>query len=169
MSACFQAGKSRADQRLARCGNTSTASTTSTATINDTPLLEYQRAALAYRHRVAQHDALALIARVGIGAIFFLSGRTRVEGWLISVCCRWRTGPRQRRRAARNSLLRHARLPWRWVAGSRLDRALVATVLIASCARSAWARGVFSIKDGLVATCGGRQLATVGWYTRLRV
>ena len=64
MSACFQAGKSRADQRLARCGNTSTATTTKiTITIR-------------------QHDALALIARVGIGAIFFLSGRTRVEGWL---------------------------------------------------------------------------------------
>ena len=107
MSACFQAGKSRADQRLARCGSTST------ATISDTPLLEYQRAALAYRHRVAQHDALALIARVGIGAIFFLSGRTRVESWLISVCCRWRTGPRQRQRAAWNSLLRYARPPWR--------------------------------------------------------
>lgn len=25
---------------------------------------------------------LALIARLGIGAIFFLSGRTKVEGWL---------------------------------------------------------------------------------------
>ena len=87
MSTCFQAGKRRADQRLARCGSTST------ATISDTPLLEYQRAALAYRHRVAQHDALALIARMGIGAIFFLSGRTRVESWLILVFCRWQTGP----------------------------------------------------------------------------
>ena len=28
------------------------------------------------------HDALALIDRVAIGAIFFLSGRTKVEGWL---------------------------------------------------------------------------------------
>ena len=69
-SACFQPGEGRADQRLAGSGNTGTAST---ATISDTPLLEYQRAALAYRHRVAQHDALALISRVGIGAIFFLS------------------------------------------------------------------------------------------------
>ena len=32
--------------------------------------------------RLVPHDALALIARVGIGAIFFLSGRTKVEGWL---------------------------------------------------------------------------------------
>ena len=80
--ACFHAGKRRADQRLARCGSTSTATTTKiTITIR-------------------QHDALALISRVGIGAIFFLSGCTRVEGWLISVCCRWRTGPRQRQRAA---------------------------------------------------------------------
>ncbi|CAN5500549.1 DoxX family protein [soil metagenome] len=28
------------------------------------------------------HDALALIDRVAIAAIFFLSGRTKVEGWL---------------------------------------------------------------------------------------
>ena len=62
MSACFQAGKRRADQRLARGGNTSTATTT--------------------KITIRQHDALALIARVGIGAIFFLSSRTRVEGWL---------------------------------------------------------------------------------------
>ena len=60
---------------------------------------------------------------------------------------------------------------WRWVLGGRcsLNRALLALFLIASCARSAWARGVFSIKDGLVAPCGGRQLATEGWYTRMRV
>ena len=32
--------------------------------------------------RLVPHDALALIARVAIGAIFFLSGRTKVEGWL---------------------------------------------------------------------------------------
>ena len=61
-SACFQAGKRRADQRLARRGSTSTATTTTI--------------------RIRPHDALALTARVGIGAIFFLSGRTRVEGWL---------------------------------------------------------------------------------------
>src|SRR5512144_930195 len=28
------------------------------------------------------HDLLALTARVGIGAVFWLSGRTKVEGWL---------------------------------------------------------------------------------------
>ena len=68
MSTCFQAGKRRADQRLARCGSTSTATTT----------------------KIRQHDALALISRVGIGAIFFLSGCTKVEGRLISLCCCWR-------------------------------------------------------------------------------
>ena len=58
----FSGGQRSADQRLARRGNTSTATTTTI--------------------RIRQHDALALIARVGIGAIFFLSGRTKVEGWL---------------------------------------------------------------------------------------
>ncbi len=28
------------------------------------------------------HDLIALTARVGIGAVFWLSGRTKVEGWL---------------------------------------------------------------------------------------
>ena len=32
--------------------------------------------------RLVPHDALALIDRVGIAALFFLSGRTKVEGWL---------------------------------------------------------------------------------------
>ena len=32
--------------------------------------------------RLVPHDALALIDRVAIAAIFFLSGRTKVEGWL---------------------------------------------------------------------------------------
>ena len=32
--------------------------------------------------RLVPHDALALIDRIAIGAIFFLSGRTKVEGWL---------------------------------------------------------------------------------------
>ena len=32
--------------------------------------------------RLVPHDALALIDRVAIGTIFFLSGRTKVEGWL---------------------------------------------------------------------------------------
>ena len=33
-------------------------------------------------NKLVPHDALALIDRVAIGAIFFLSGRTKVEGWL---------------------------------------------------------------------------------------
>jgi putative oxidoreductase len=32
--------------------------------------------------RLLPHDALALINRVAIAAIFFMSGRTKVEGWL---------------------------------------------------------------------------------------
>jgi len=32
--------------------------------------------------RLLSHDFLALISRVSIAAIFFLSGRTKVEGWL---------------------------------------------------------------------------------------
>ena len=32
--------------------------------------------------KLVPHDALALIDRLAIGAIFFLSGRTKVEGWL---------------------------------------------------------------------------------------
>lgn len=28
------------------------------------------------------HDLLALAARIGIGAVFWLSGRTKVEGWI---------------------------------------------------------------------------------------
>ena len=36
----------------------------------------------AYLTRLVPHDALAFIDRIGIGAIFFLSGRTKVEGWL---------------------------------------------------------------------------------------
>lgn len=31
---------------------------------------------------VITHDALAVVNRVAIGAIFFLSGRTKVDGWL---------------------------------------------------------------------------------------
>ena len=45
---------------------------------------------------------------------------------------------------------------------------LFAPVLIAACARSAWARGVFIIKKGLVAPCGGCQLETEGLYSRLK-
>ena len=89
----------------------------------------------------------------------FTSGQLLFIG---SVCCRWRTGPRQRQRPARNSLLRHTRPRWRWVPGSRLDRASFAIFLIAAYARSDWASGGFSIKKGLVAPCGGRQLVTVG-------
>ncbi len=32
--------------------------------------------------RWISHDLIALAARIGIGAIFFISGRTKVEGWL---------------------------------------------------------------------------------------
>ena len=32
--------------------------------------------------RLVPHDLLALVDRVGIAAIFWLSGRTKVEGWL---------------------------------------------------------------------------------------
>jgi putative oxidoreductase len=32
--------------------------------------------------RLLPHDALALIDRVAIAAIFFMSGRTKVQGWL---------------------------------------------------------------------------------------
>jgi len=32
--------------------------------------------------RLVPHDALALVNRVAIAAIFFMSGRTKVEGWL---------------------------------------------------------------------------------------
>ena len=56
-----------------------------------------------------------------------------------------------------------------WVPGSRLEAVLIAPFLIAACARFYWARGVFGIKDGLVALCGGRWLASEGWYMRLRV
>ncbi|MBT2321113.1 DoxX family protein [Variovorax paradoxus] len=33
--------------------------------------------------RIVSHDLLALAARIGIAAIFFLSGRTKVEGFLM--------------------------------------------------------------------------------------
>jgi putative oxidoreductase len=32
--------------------------------------------------RLVPHDALALVNRIAIAAIFFLSGRTKVDGWL---------------------------------------------------------------------------------------
>ena len=32
--------------------------------------------------RLVSHDLLALVTRVGIAAIFFYSGRTKVDGWL---------------------------------------------------------------------------------------
>lgn len=32
--------------------------------------------------RLLPHDLLALVARLGIAAVFFLSGRTKVDGWL---------------------------------------------------------------------------------------
>ena len=41
----------------------------------------YNATAVRLEHWVA-HDLLALVARVASAAIFFLSGRTKVEGWL---------------------------------------------------------------------------------------
>lgn len=32
--------------------------------------------------RLLPHDLLALVARLGIAAVFFLSGRTKIDGWL---------------------------------------------------------------------------------------
>ena len=58
---------------------------------------------------------------------------------------------------------------WRWVPCSKLDRVLLALVLIAVYAHSAKARGRLSIKNGLVEPCCGRQLAKEDWYIRLRV
>ena len=63
-------GQRSADQRLAGRSNTSTATTTTTTTTTKIGI------------GIRPHDALALIARAGTGAIFFLSGHTRVEGWL---------------------------------------------------------------------------------------
>lgn len=39
-------------------------------------------AAAAGLNRLISHDLLALGARIALAAIFFLSGRTKVEGWL---------------------------------------------------------------------------------------
>ena len=41
----------------------------------------HQRA-VAWLERWVSHDLLALAARIGVGAIFWISGRTKVEGWL---------------------------------------------------------------------------------------
>jgi putative oxidoreductase len=41
----------------------------------------YNRMAARLERRLA-HDLLALVNRIGIAAVFFLSGRTKVEGWL---------------------------------------------------------------------------------------
>ncbi len=41
----------------------------------------YNRLAAWLDRRLA-HDLLALVTRIGIAAVFFLSGRTKVEGWL---------------------------------------------------------------------------------------
>lgn len=43
---------------------------------------EKRNAAAQKLDSVVTHDALALVNRVAIGAIFFLSGRTKVDGWL---------------------------------------------------------------------------------------
>ena len=45
------------------------------------PRAAYNRLA-AWLERSLAHDLLALVNRIGIAAIFFLSGRTKVEGWL---------------------------------------------------------------------------------------
>jgi len=39
-------------------------------------------AAAALLQRLVTHDVLAVASRLAIAAIFFLSGRTKVEGWL---------------------------------------------------------------------------------------
>lgn len=50
---------------------------------NSTPGLRGTWNALAERlTRLLTHDVLAVTNRVAIGAIFFLSGRTKVDGWL---------------------------------------------------------------------------------------
>jgi len=43
--------------------------------------VRYDAIASHLEHWVA-HDLLALVARVAVAAIFFLSGRTKVDGWL---------------------------------------------------------------------------------------
>ncbi len=46
-----------------------------------TPPHAWNRAA-AWLQRLVPHDLLALAARLGVAAVFFQSGRTKVEGWL---------------------------------------------------------------------------------------
>ena len=41
----------------------------------------YNRLAAGF-DRLLAHELLALVNRIGIAAVFFLSGRTKVEGWL---------------------------------------------------------------------------------------
>ena len=45
------------------------------------PRALYNRAAARLEAWIG-HDLIALAARIGIGAVFWLSGRTKVEGWL---------------------------------------------------------------------------------------
>ena len=51
---------------------------TSTANTWRTPLILLARTA----ERLLPQDALSLVARLGVAAIFFQSGRTKVDGWL---------------------------------------------------------------------------------------
>ena len=61
----------------------STTSTAATAASPETAGLRGLWHGLADRlTRLVPHDALALVNRVAIAAIFFMSGRTKVEGWL---------------------------------------------------------------------------------------
>ena len=61
----------------------STTSTAATAASPETAGLRGLWHGLADRlTRLVSHDALALVNRVAIAAIFFMSGRTKVEGWL---------------------------------------------------------------------------------------
>lgn len=55
--------------------------TTSTAVASAGPRALYNRAAAALNSLIG-HDLLALAARFGIAGTFWLSGRTKVEGWL---------------------------------------------------------------------------------------
>ena len=62
-----------------------TTTCTPPATIIDEPAsglrAAYNRLA-ARLDRLLAHELLALVNRIGIAALFFLSGRTKVEGWL---------------------------------------------------------------------------------------
>jgi putative oxidoreductase len=56
-------------------------STTSVGVVSTGPRALYNRFAAALSALIG-HDLLALAARFGIAGVFWLSGRTKVEGWL---------------------------------------------------------------------------------------